>query len=121
MCCLRRYGALTASADFITTTASTPMAPFLVPPKLSTSAHEAISATEHPEMRGGVREPSAVEVDAQVVRVAELLDRAQLGEGVAGAELGGLGNRDDARLGEVLVATAGQAAGDEVGGDLAVR
>ena len=48
MCCLRRYGALTASAGRITTTASTPMAPFLVPPKLSTSAHEAISATEQP-------------------------------------------------------------------------
>ena len=45
---LARYRALTPSAACMTMTASTPMAPFLVAPKLSTSAQEAISAMEQP-------------------------------------------------------------------------
>jgi len=61
----------------------------------------------------------AIQKDPQLVVRAELLYRAQLGQGVAGSELGGLRDGDHAGLSEVLIAPPGQTAGDELGGDLA--
>ena len=45
VCCLRRYGTSAAGPERITIRASAPIAPFFVPPKLSTSAQSASSAS----------------------------------------------------------------------------
>ena len=47
---------------------------------------------------GGVREAGAVDVEEEVHRVRALGDGGDLVRRVDGAELGGLGDRDDARL-----------------------
>src|SRR6185437_1522454 len=70
------------------------------------------------KVRRRVGEPCAVKEHAQPVRRAEVLDRPQLFERVARAELRGLGDGDNPRLGEVLVSPAGQPAGDQVRGEL---
>ena len=69
---------------------------------------------------GGVGEPGAVDVQEHLVLVGELGQRADLLGRVDGAELGRLGDRDDARLGGVLVADPGEPLGDQLRGELAV-
>src|SRR5258708_4032542 len=72
-------------------------------------------------MRRRVGEPCAVEEDAQLVSRAEVLDGPEFVERVAGAELGGLGDGDGARLREVLVAAARESRADQLWSDLPVR
>ena len=57
-------------------------------------------------MGGGVGEPGPVDEQPQVVRAAEVADRAQLLQGVAGAEFGGLGDGHRPGLSVVLVASS---------------
>ena len=66
---VRRIGGV---AGRITMTASTPIAPFFVPPKLSTSALLGELGERAAEVRRGVGEPCAVQEDAQLVGRAEL-------------------------------------------------
>ena len=74
-----------------------------------------------PEVCRRVGEAGAVHVDAQVVGRAEVMDLPQLRQRVAGADLGRLGDRHHAWLGEMLVAAPRQAAGDQLGCELAAR
>ncbi len=78
-------------------------------------------AEREAEGGGGVGEPGAVDVDEHSALVGVVADRADLLGGVAGAELGALGDGDGERLGAVLVAPAPGLAVDQLGGELAVR
>ena len=119
--CLRRYGASAARPRRITISASAPIAPFLVPPKLSTSAHVGQFRQRAVQRGGRVGQPRPVQVQAEVAGVAEVGDLPQLGERVAGAELGRLGEGDHAGLGPVVVTPPGQLLRDELRRDLPVR
>ncbi len=72
------------------------------------------------EAGAGVGEAGAVHVEAEAELAADGGDGADLVEGVDLAGLGGLGDGDDAGLGEVDVAAAGGDGADGVGGELAV-
>ena len=78
----------------------------MVPPKETTSTPASVvsSASDGLERRGGVGEPGAVDVQVHAELVRGVGDRPRLVERVDGAELGRLGDRDDARLRLVLVA-----------------
>ncbi len=71
--------------------------------------------------RGRVGQPRAVQEQPQVVGPAERPDLAQLGQRVAGAALGDLGQLHRPRLDPVLVAAPGQQRPDLGRRDLAVR
>ena len=96
--------------------------PFLVPPKLSTSTPASVVNARSGTPEGGRRvgDAGAVHVQLHAVRVHVVGDRADLVDGVRRAELGGLRDRDDQRLGAVLVSPAPGLAVDELGGQLAV-
>jgi hypothetical protein len=69
---------------------------------------------------GGVGEPGAVDVQVHFELVGGRRDRAGLVDRVDGAELGRLGDRHDARLDRVLVATMGLPATDVIRRQLAL-
>ena len=69
---------------------------------------------------GGVGEAGAVHVQEHLVLVGELGQGADLLRRVDGAELGGLGDRDDAGLRGVLVADPGEPLRDQLRGELPV-
>ena len=56
-------------------------------------------------MGGGIREPGPIDVEAQSFRPAELSERLELLQRVAGAQFRHLGDGHDPRLHAVLVAT----------------
>ena len=63
----------------------------------------------------------AVQVHGHAPLVGVVADRRDLLGRVAGAQLGGLGDRDDLRLRPVLVVEAVRLPVDQLGGELAVR
>src|SRR5690606_2747516 len=71
--------------------------------------------------RRRVGQPGTVDVEAQPGRVSGVGEGGDLVGRVAGAEFGRLGDGDDAGLRLVGVAEDGQAGGDVVGPELAVR
>ena len=96
--------------------------PFFVPPKETTStpASVVISPSAGAERDGGVGQAGAVDVQVHAELVRRVADRPGLLERVDGAELGGLGDRDDAGLDGVLVTAMGLPAADVIGGELAL-
>ena len=122
MLSLRRYVSPADASGSSTTIASPSIAPFFVPPKLSTSTPDVAREGAQRQAEGcrGVRDPRAVHVQAHAVPVDVVGDRAQLVDRVQRAELGGLRQRDHERLRAVLVAPAPRLAVDELGRELAV-
>ena len=122
MLSLRRYFRPVEASGFSTTIASPSIAPFLVPPKLSTST---------PASRVNARSGRPRDAAALAMRAPSMCRCmpwpwtwsaivAQLVDGVERAELGGLRERDHERLRAVLVAPAPRLAVDQLGGELAV-
>ena len=108
-----RTGSPSASSGARKTTASPSSRPFLVPPneRMSTPASVVRSRSGRSSAGGGVGEPRAVDVEQHAALVGEVGERADLVGRVHGAELGGVGDRYDARLGGVLVAYPDRCAG----------
>src|SRR5215469_4251075 len=72
-------------------------------------------------MSGGVGDPCAVDGGEHVVVLGEGPELTQLVQRVAGAELGRLGELNDARLHAMLIAAASQPGCYQLGSQLAVR
>ena len=103
--------------------ASPSIAPFFVPPKLSTSTPDVAGERAQRQAEGcrGVRRCARRPCAGACRSACDVVgDRAELVDGVQRAELGGLRQRDDERLGAVLVAPAPRLAVDELGRELAV-
>src|SRR4029453_5594932 len=128
--CLRTNSKPSPSPGFRNTPASPKSRPFLVPPNESRSTPASVviarSGSSSEAAALASREPStgasmsSSEGGAHVGLVRGRRYRRDLVGGVGGADLGRLGDRDHARLGEVLVAALVLPAADVLGGELAL-
>ncbi len=122
MLSLRRKVSPADASGSSTTIASPSIAPFFVPPKLSTS-----TPTSRVNARSG-RSRDAAALETRAPSMCSCMPSAWTWSAIArsssteysGAEFGGLRHRHDERLRAVLVAPAPRLAVDELGGELAV-